>query len=196
MSPAFEKFLLSANSQNVSTQAGEKSAELEQGQGTANLRELAARREFLTSKIPLIPRMERLWEARNRKPVLVVSGAIMLLVAVVDWWTKPYVSLGFLYLFPIMLAAGFLSRWAVVLLGTSSAILAELFSSLDKSMTGLSLETSALAQVLRDAPSGQHFFKFEVGERSTIPKLQRIVRGATGCHPGASLQQVACYSSS
>ncbi len=90
-------------------------------------------------------RLEQVWDARNRTPILLVSGAIMLAVAVVDWWTMPYVSLGFLYLFPIMLAAGFLPRWAVVLLGVSCAVLAELFSSLDRSFTRLSLETLALA---------------------------------------------------
>jgi len=57
----------------------------------------------------------------------------MLAIAAVDWWTKPYVSLGFLYLFPIMLAAGFLPRWAIALAGVSCAVLAELFSSLDRS---------------------------------------------------------------
>jgi PAS domain S-box-containing protein len=90
-------------------------------------------------------RFERVWEARNRTLILAVSSAIMLAVAAVDWWTRPYVSLGFLYLFPIMLAAGFLPRWAVVLLGVSCAVLAELFSSLDRSFTRLSLETLALA---------------------------------------------------
>jgi two-component system, LuxR family, sensor kinase FixL len=68
----------------------------------------------------------------------------MLAVAVVDWWTKPYVSLGFLYLFPIMLAAGYIPRSAVALLGISCAVLAELFSSLDRSFTRLSLEALAL----------------------------------------------------
>ena len=76
---------------------------------------------------------------------MVVSGAIILAIALLDWWTKPYVSLGFLYLFPIMLAAGFLPRWAVALLGVTSAILAEVFSALDTSFTRLSLETLALA---------------------------------------------------
>ncbi len=90
-------------------------------------------------------RLERVWEARNRTRILALSGAIMLAVAVVDWWTMPYVSLGFLYLFPIMLAAGFVPRWAVALLGMFCAILAELFSSLDRSFTRLSLETLALA---------------------------------------------------
>lgn len=95
--------------------------------------------------LPTNMRLERVWDARNRAPILVLSGAIMLVVAVVDWWTMPYVSLGFLYLFPIMLAAGFIPRWAVALLGVSCAVLAELFSSLNRSFTRLSLEALALA---------------------------------------------------
>lgn len=89
--------------------------------------------------------LERIWDARNRATVLLISAVIMLLIAVVDWWTMPYVSLGFLYLFPIMLAAGFLPRWAVAAMGVSCAALAEIFSSLPKSWTRLTLETLALA---------------------------------------------------
>src|SRR5580658_7032723 len=89
--------------------------------------------------------MERVWEERYRTPILALSSVITLCVAVVDWWTRPYVSLGFLYLFPIMLAAGFLPRWAVALMGITCAILAELFSSLATSFTRLSLEMLALA---------------------------------------------------
>jgi two-component system sensor kinase FixL len=76
-------------------------------------------------------RLERLWEQQNRTPVLLISGAIILAIALLDWWTKPYVSLGFFYLFPIMLTAGFLPRWVVVLLAAVCAVLSELFSSLD-----------------------------------------------------------------
>lgn len=88
---------------------------------------------------------EKVWEPRKRTLVMVCSAAIIVLVAAVDWWTMPFVSLGFLYLFPIMLAAGFLPRWAIVLLGIICAILAELFSSLQRSYTRLSLEMLALA---------------------------------------------------
>src|SRR6202035_5439519 len=89
--------------------------------------------------------LERLWDERNRRPVLAISAVIVLIIAIVDWWTKPYVSLGFLYLFPIMLAAGFLPRWALALSGCSCAVLAEVFSSLDRSFPRLSLEALALA---------------------------------------------------
>lgn len=89
--------------------------------------------------------LERLWEEQNRTPVLLLSGAIILVVALVDWLTKPYVSLGFLYLFPIMLAAAFLPRWSIVLIGIVCAVLAEVFSSLDQSLVRLAFETLALA---------------------------------------------------
>jgi hypothetical protein len=45
-------------------------------------------------------RLERVWEESNRTPVLLVSGSIILMVAVADWWTKPFVAFGVLYLFP------------------------------------------------------------------------------------------------
>jgi PAS domain S-box-containing protein len=90
-------------------------------------------------------RLERVWEDRNRNPVLLISGAIIAIVAVIDWWTKPYVSLGFLYLFPIIFAAAFLPRWAIVLLAAACAVLAEVFSSLEPSLVRLAFETLALA---------------------------------------------------
>jgi PAS domain S-box-containing protein len=89
--------------------------------------------------------LERLWMDRSRTPVLVISGTIILLIAVVDWWTKPYVAFGFLYLFPIMFAAAFLPRWLLALLGVVCAVLAELFSSLEPSFVRLTFETLALA---------------------------------------------------
>ena len=87
--------------------------------------------------------LERVWEQRNRTPVLLVSGSIILIIALADWWTIPYLSLGFLYLFPIMLSAGILPRWAVALLGVGCALLSAVFSSLDRSFVRLSFETLA-----------------------------------------------------
>lgn len=90
-------------------------------------------------------RLEATWEQWNRTRVLLVSGAIILAIALVDWWTKPYVSLGFLYLFPIMLIAGILPRWAVASLGLVCAVLSEAFSSLEPSSIRLAFEALALA---------------------------------------------------
>jgi PAS domain S-box-containing protein len=91
-------------------------------------------------------RLERVWEDRNRTAVLLTSGAIVLLVAVADWWTKPFLAFGVLYLFPIMLAAGFLPRWVLALLGAGCAVLSEVFSSLDQwSNVRLAFEILAFA---------------------------------------------------
>jgi len=89
--------------------------------------------------------LERVWEDRNRTPVLLASAAIVLVVAVADWWTKPFVAFGVLYLFPIMLAAGFLPRWVIALVGAFCAVLSEEFSSLEASTVRLAFETLALA---------------------------------------------------
>jgi two-component system sensor kinase FixL len=91
--------------------------------------------------------LEWIWEPRNRTAVLITSAAIVMAIAVVDWWTKPYVSLGFLYLFPIMLAAGFLPRWAITLLGIACALLSERFSNLDPADAPIRTSFEALALV-------------------------------------------------
>jgi PAS domain S-box-containing protein len=90
-------------------------------------------------------KLERLSDESNRTRVLAVSAAAILAIALVDWWTKPYVSLGFLYLFPIILSAAYLPRWVVALVGAACAWLAELFSSLGESPVRLGFETLALA---------------------------------------------------
>jgi PAS domain S-box-containing protein len=89
--------------------------------------------------------IERLWDDHNRARVLTVSALAVLIIAAVDWWTKPYFSLGFLYLFPIMLASAYLPRWVVAVIGAMCAVLAELFSSLGESPVRLGFETLALA---------------------------------------------------
>ena len=86
-----------------------------------------------------------MWHKRNRTRVLLVSGVIVLILALVDWRTKPYFSIGFLYLFPIMLAAGFLPRWVIALLSIACAVLSEVFSSLDPAGQSIRLVFEALA---------------------------------------------------
>src|SRR5215468_1536146 len=60
----------------------------------------------------------------NRIPLLTLAAVMATVIAAIDWWIKPYVSLGFLYLFPIMIAGGFLSRTQIV-------VIALIFSVLD-----------------------------------------------------------------
>lgn len=89
--------------------------------------------------------LERIWEERSRTAVLALAAVAVLAIAFLDWRTKPYFSMGFLYLFPIMLAAGFLPRWAIVILGIGCALLSERFSNLDPSDSTIRLTFETLA---------------------------------------------------
>ena len=66
----------------------------------------------------------------NRIRLIVVAGLLISGIAVVDWATKPYISLGFLYLFPIMILGGFLSRIQLLGVALVCAFLQEAFSNL------------------------------------------------------------------
>ena len=59
----------------------------------------------------------------NRRKLLVAAGVFGAAIALLDWWTEPYISLGFLYLFPIMIAGGLLSRQLIVIIALLCAVL-------------------------------------------------------------------------
>ena len=65
----------------------------------------------------------------NRTKLLIAAGLMVGLVALSDWLTKP-VSLGFLYLFPIIIVSGFLSRTQAIGVALLCAGLQEAFSNL------------------------------------------------------------------
>jgi len=71
-----------------------------------------------------------IYSEENRRRFLVVAAVLIVVIAVVDWQTKPFISIGFLYLFPILLVAGFLPRWQITLVALVCAVLQELFSEL------------------------------------------------------------------
>ena len=71
-----------------------------------------------------------IYARENRRRFLVAAAILIVVIATVDWLTKPFISIGFLYLFPIMLIAGFLTRWQIVVVALVCAILQELFSEL------------------------------------------------------------------
>src|SRR5262249_52028452 len=66
----------------------------------------------------------------NHTKLLVIAGFLVTAIAVVDWLTKPYISLGFLYLFPIMIIGGYLSQKQIVVIAVVCAYLQEAFSDL------------------------------------------------------------------
>jgi len=69
----------------------------------------------------------------NRTRLLMAAGFLVASIAVADWLTRPYISLGFLYLFPIIVAGGFLSRTQMIGVALVCAVLQEAFSNLPES---------------------------------------------------------------
>jgi PAS domain S-box-containing protein len=77
-----------------------------------------------------MPDVLAVYSESNRKKNLLIAAVLIVVIAIVDWRTKPYLSLGFLYLFPIMLVAGFLRRWQIVSISLLCSGLQEFFSNL------------------------------------------------------------------
>jgi two-component system, LuxR family, sensor kinase FixL len=69
----------------------------------------------------------------DKKIILLAAAALVAAIAFADWFTKPYISIGFLYLFPIMLISGILVRWQITSVALVCAILQEAFSNLPSS---------------------------------------------------------------
>lgn len=74
-----------------------------------------------------------------------VALAVLLIgmIAVVDWLTTPYLSLGFMYLFPMIVLGGFLSRTQIIAAGIVCAVLAEVFSNLPENQAVVRLILSS-----------------------------------------------------
>ena len=69
----------------------------------------------------------------SRRTSLALAGLLVIAIAVTDWLTEPYISIGFLYLFPIMIAGACLSRTQTVVIALGCAVLQEAFSNLPES---------------------------------------------------------------
>jgi two-component system, LuxR family, sensor kinase FixL len=69
----------------------------------------------------------------NRSRMLVIATILIAAIAAVDWWATHYISLGFLYLFPIIIFGGFLPRTWIVVIALACAFLQEAFSNLPES---------------------------------------------------------------
>ncbi len=74
--------------------------------------------------------LSSIYSRKNRTPFLIAAAILIVLIATIDWLTKPYISIGFLYLFPIMLIAGFLPRWQITVVALVCSVLQEVFSNL------------------------------------------------------------------
>lgn len=88
-----------------------------------------------------------IYAPENRTRMLVAAGLLTAAIAVVDWWAPHYISLGFLYLFPIIIFGGFLSRTRIVGVALLCAILQEAFSNLPEDQAVVRLLFSSVGFV-------------------------------------------------
>lgn len=65
-----------------------------------------------------------------RRKALLASGIAIVVIAVLDWKVKPNVSLGFLYVFPILFLSLFSPRRQIVAVATACGVLREVLSPL------------------------------------------------------------------
>lgn len=75
-------------------------------------------------------RLLSIYARGNRVRLAIGSGLLITAIAFTDWLTKSYISLGFLYLFPIMILGGILSSLQTVAVALLCGILQEAFSNL------------------------------------------------------------------
>lgn len=66
----------------------------------------------------------------NRQSVLIKVGALIAMIAALDWWVVGEIPLGFLYLAPMALAGSVLDSWQIGSIAALCTFLAELFSDL------------------------------------------------------------------
>src|SRR5271165_763335 len=66
----------------------------------------------------------------NRQRFLAFAALMIIAIAIIDWRVPSYISLGFLYLFPIMLVSGYLTKTQIAVVALACTALQELFSNL------------------------------------------------------------------
>ncbi len=71
------------------------------------------------------------YSPENQAKLLVVGGTLIAVIALADWRIQPTAALGFLYLFPILLMSGFLTRGEIVGLASVCTILRQAFGPSD-----------------------------------------------------------------
>lgn len=103
------------------------------------------------SKSRLMPNVlkdfSRIFAERNRRWALLLAASLIAVIPVIDRLTAPEIFFGFLYLFPIVLAAGFVSRVQIVLIALFCAGIQEAFNSLPREEAEIRLLFSSLGFV-------------------------------------------------
>ena len=128
-----------------------------------------------------------LYSQDNRARFLSAAAILIVVIAVVDWSTKPFISIGFLYLFPILLVAGFLPRWQITLVALVCAVLQEFFSELppNEAITRLVMASAGfvatglfVSEIIRNRQAAlQHLNELEtqIGLRKDIEEQLQVL---------------------
>jgi len=71
------------------------------------------------------------YSERHRLQAWSAAGCMILLIAYFDWQLFENISIGFLYILPILLIASSLQHWQILVLATGCAFLREAFNPLN-----------------------------------------------------------------
>ena len=108
----------------------------------------------------------------SRKSVLLKAGLLIAAIAFADWRADKDVTLGFLYLFPMLMVGGVLKRWQIGLVAALCTLLAELFDSFDwRASSGIPRDILVFAAFL-----GMGLFVYEVvrSRQAALRHLKQI----------------------
>src|SRR6202451_4909064 len=106
------------------------------------------------------------------KSVLLKAGVLIARIAIADWRADKDVTLGFLYLFPMLMVGSVLTRWQIAIAAALCTFLAEEFDSFDwRPAAGIPRDILIFAAFL-----GMGLFVYEVvrSRQAALLHLQQI----------------------
>src|ERR1700734_2852263 len=121
---------------------------------------------------PALVPMLSLFLRGGKKSVLLKAGLLIALIAFADWRADRDVTLGFLYLFPMLMVGSVLKRWQIGMVAALCTLLAEIFDSFDwRPAAGIPRDIMIFAAFL-----GMGLFVYEVvrSRQAAFRHLQQI----------------------
>src|SRR5580704_16139409 len=106
------------------------------------------------------------------KSVLLKAGLLIAIIAFADWRADKDVTLGFLYLFPMLMVGSVLKRWQIGLVAALCTFLAEVFDSFEwRAASGIPRDILVFAAFL-----GMGLFVYEVvrSRQAALHHLKQI----------------------